>query len=133
LHHLWDAWQRRDGTNVVLLHYADLRADCTTEFARLAEALGIDVTSERLEELAAHGDFARMKARSATVAPEVDNQIWKADTDFFREGRVGAWAKAFDVETLVRYQNRISELYPDEEFLTWVHGGRRGGQWRVDP
>ncbi len=129
--HLAGAWELRDHDNLVLLHYADLQADLFAEFRRLADALGFDVSDERLGQLAEHAGFAAMKGRASDLAPETDSSGWKSDTDFFRAGRMGAWASAFLPEELAAYEEFVTSRCPDEEFLAWLHGGYRGGEWRA--
>ena len=34
---------------------------------------------------------------------------------------------------LARYDARVVELFPDEEFLSWAHNGVAGGEWRHQP
>lgn len=131
LHHLRTGWDRQDQDNVVLLHYADLRADVVEETIRLARALGFEQDPRRIRDLAAHSDFARMRARADQLAPEPGN--WRSNADFFRSARMRAWAEAYDDADLRAYDARVQALYPDEEFLSWVHGGRADGEWRVSP
>ncbi len=131
LHHLSTGWDRRDEGNVLLLHYADLRADVVGEMTALARALGFPQSDARIRELAGHSELDRMRGRADRLAPETDHPGWKSATDFFRSGRMRAWADALDPEDLAAYDDRVSGLHPDEEFLAWAHGGRRGAPWRV--
>src|SRR5689334_6375904 len=52
LHHFDTGWQRRHDPNVVLFHYADLKADLPGELQRLAGVLGIPCSPERARALA---------------------------------------------------------------------------------
>ena len=131
LHHLRTGWDRRDQDNVLLLHYADLQSDVVGEMTALARALGFPQSDARIRELAGHSSFSRMRERAEQLAPEVEHAGWRSAADFFRTGRMRAWADAFDKGDLQAYDDRVSDLHPDEEFLAWAHGGRIGGQWRV--
>ena len=53
LHHVDTFWQQRDRDNVALFHYADLEVDLIGEMQRLARVLEIDISAERVQELAA--------------------------------------------------------------------------------
>ena len=53
LHHVDTFWVHRDRDNVALFHYADLEADLVAEMQRLAAVLEIDISAERVRELAA--------------------------------------------------------------------------------
>jgi hypothetical protein len=131
LGHLHGAWERRSQPNVTLLHYADLKADLPGEFARLAAATGFDYPTRRIGELAVFADFGHMRERAAELTPEAHHGAWRSKADFFRTARLGAWAEAFDRDVLLRYQERVTELFPDDEFLAWAHRGHQGGEWRI--
>jgi hypothetical protein len=131
LGHLYGGWERGDQPNVTLLHYADLKVDLPGELARLAAALGFDYPTQRIGELAAFADFANMREHAEELTPEAHHGAWKSETDFFRTARLGAWAEAFDRDVLLRYEERVTELISDEEFLAWAHRGHQGGDWRI--
>lgn len=124
LHHLRTAWDRRAAADVVLLHYADLQADVVAEMTRLALALGYDHDETRIRELAAHAGLDRMRTHADDLAPETDHPMWRSGADFFRSGRMGAWASVLSPADLAAYDARARELHPDDAFLAWVHGGR---------
>ena len=69
-HHLTDAWSRRDESNIVLVHYADLLHDLNGEMQRIAALLGIDVANERVDELAHSATFESMQVNSDKLAPD---------------------------------------------------------------
>jgi aryl sulfotransferase len=129
LHHFYDAWTRRGNANVSLIHYADMRADATAVLTGLARDLGFDYPRSRLAKLASFADFTAMRTRAPDLTPEVDH--WRDPAKFFAAGRLGQWRSSFTEADLGRYQVRAEELYPDEEFLGWVHTGSAGGEWRI--
>lgn len=131
LEHLHGGWERRDQPNVTLLHYADLKADLPGELAGLAAALGFDYPTQRISELASFADFANMREHAEELTPEAHHGGWKSTTNFFRTARLGAWAEAFDRDVLLRYEERVTELVSDEDFLAWAHRGHQGGDWRI--
>lgn len=131
LAHLWEAWQRRSDAHVTLVHYRDLSADLGCELARLASTLGYDYSPEHIAGLARQAGLAEMRRRAGDLAPEAQSVGWSSDADFFRAGRLDAWAEAFSRDELLRYQERMTALFPDEELLAWAHGGAQPGEWRV--
>ena len=64
LHHVQTFWDRRHHPQVCLFHYSDLLADLPGQLRRLADALSIDATDERIEQFAAAATFSRMKERA---------------------------------------------------------------------
>lgn len=120
--HLHSFWERRDQSNVVLLHYGDLQRDLVGQMAYLAERLGIERTRERLEELAPAASFEQMKAAADRVAPNSDQTFWKSTSDFFRSGKNGQWREFIDDDELPRYEQRVASL-TKPDFADWLHNG----------
>jgi aryl sulfotransferase len=130
LHHLDTGWRRRHEPNVALVHYADLQADLVGELLRLACILGIPCSLERARELAPEASLARMRERSADVAPSVSLGTWKDVRAFFRSGGTGEWRSLLAAADRAAYEARVATLVgPD--LAAWVHGGRLGSG--VDP
>ena len=61
---LADYTMRPDRDQVALFHYADLEVDLIGEMERLARVSEIDISAERVRELAAAAGFEAMKERS---------------------------------------------------------------------
>jgi aryl sulfotransferase len=122
LHHVQTFWDRRHHPQVCLFHYSDLLADLPGQLRRLADALSIDAAGERIEQFAAAATFSRMKERAEELAPEVGNQIWRSNREFFHRGCDGQWRELLDGEGLRRYEHRVAELVPPD-VAAWVHTG----------
>jgi len=120
LHHVQTFWDRRHHPQVCLFYYSDLLADLPGQLRRLAEALSIDATGERIEQFAAAATFSRMKERAEDLAPEVGNQIWRSNREFFHRGCDGQWRELLDDEGLRRYEHRVAELVPPD-VAAWAH------------
>jgi aryl sulfotransferase len=119
LHHVTDAWARRDQGNVLLVHYADLLADLGSEMRRLASGLGIEVDENGWELLVAAATFASMRERSDLIAPNPLG-ILKDNAAFFRSGRSGAGRQVLSVEELARYDARVAASAPPD-VVAWLH------------
>ena len=130
LHHLDTGWQRRRDPNVALFHYADLQADLPGELLRLARVLGIPCSPERARELAAEASLARMRERSADVAPNVSRGHWKDVRAFFRSGGTGEWRERVSAADLAAYEARVA-AFVGPDLAAWAHGGRLASG--VDP
>ncbi len=90
LHHVDTFWQQRDRDRVALFHYADLEVDLIGEMQRLARVLEIDISAERVQELAGaaglrgdEGTFPRPRRPTprSGVTPDA----------FFHQGGSGQW------------------------------------------
>jgi aryl sulfotransferase len=108
--------------HVHLFHYSDLLADLPGQLRRLADALSIDVTDERVEQVAAATTFERMKQRADELVPEVGNHIWRNNQGFFHRGCDGQWRELLDDEGLRRYERRVAEVATPDA-AAWAHTG----------
>ena len=119
LHHLSDAWSRRDAPNVVLVHYDDLQADLDGEMRRLAGRLQVDVPEARWSELVEAAGFEAMRRGAEQLAPDRQG-VLKDRASFFRRGRSGAAREVLDASDLARYAERSAALAPPD-LLAWLH------------
>ncbi len=120
-HHLTDAWSRRDESNIVLMHYADLVHDLNGEMQRIAALLGIEVANERVDELAHAATFESMRANGDKLAPD-PSAVLLDKRRFFRSGQSGAGTDALRPDALAAYHARASRTAPPD-LLTWLHRG----------
>jgi aryl sulfotransferase len=126
LGHLQTFWHRRDEPQVVLLHYRDLLADLPGQLRDLANALAIEMSDDRIEQLATAATFDHMKQRADQLAPEASRGIWRNNSRFFARGVNGQWHDLqLDATDLQRYQSRVAEL-ASPDLAEWVHTGWLG-------
>jgi hypothetical protein len=123
LHHLGTFWDRRHASNVVLVHYAELRADLAGEMRRLAGRLNIAIDEGTWPGLVADATFDRMRARADTLAPQVTLAgLWPDASRFFHRGTSGQWRTLLGVGDLDRYWERVRRLAPPD-LVAWAHTG----------
>lgn len=120
--HMRQAWEARNRDDVLLVHYADLRADLAGEMRRVAAFLGIDVDETDWPALVEAAGFDAMRARADDLAPGTPSGIWKDNRQFFAEARLGGW-RSLPAEVLARYDQRARELLPDD-LRRWVERDR---------
>lgn len=125
--HLSVCWARRDRPNVELFHYDDLLRDLPGQMRRLADALDIHLTDERIAELAAAATFAAMRGSAEQVAPNADISLWRNTEDFFHRGTSGQWREVFSEDDLRAYDRRIATLAPPD-LAAWLHNGWLGSE-----
>lgn len=123
VHHLRLAWQARTRPNVALFHYADLLADLPAELARLARVLDVDMSRDRVEELARMATLKAMRHRADSSAPEASMGMWEDPSRFFRGGRNGDGARLMTDDELTLYESRVRELTVDQKLVSWLHSG----------
>lgn len=119
LHHLTDAWARRDRPNVTLIHFDDLLADLNTQMRRLADLLDTPVGATDWCALVHAATFEGMRARAAQLVPDRLGVLRSAEA-FFRRGVSGAGRSLLDAEALRRYDERSRALAPGY-LLDWLH------------
>lgn len=117
MHHLTDAWRRRDQSHIVLLHYGDLEDDLEGEMRRLGGRLGIAVPADRWPVLVEAATFEAMRQRVRRVAP---SRVLRSPAAFFRRGSSGAGSEALGAGGVAAYRRRAAQLAP-AEMLTWLH------------
>ena len=117
--HLGDAWARRERSNVLLVHYADLVADLDGQMRRIADRLGIVVPSERWPQLVEAATFASMRERSALLIPGAPG-VLKDPAAFFRRGSSGAGREVLTDEEIAEYEDRAAGL-ARHDLLAWLH------------
>jgi hypothetical protein len=100
----------------VLVHYADLSADLSSEMSRIAGHLGPPGPEPELVEAAG---FPQMRARASDLAPDPAG-ILKDTAAFFRRGRSGAGRELLTDAEFAHYLDRAATMAP-ADLLTWLH------------
>ncbi len=118
LHHYTDAWRRREDPAVVLVHFNDLLADLAGQVARLAAATQMDVTRDRIHDVAAASTFAAMRPRAELLAPD-PAQVMFDRSAFFRRGAPGAGSELLTDRELAAYRDRVRAQVPSD-LAAWL-------------
>jgi hypothetical protein len=114
--HLSDAWARRHGPNVVLVHYDDLLTDLDGAMRRLSDLLGIPVDEARWPALVHAATFEAM--RKSAYAPG-SLGVLKDPAAFFRRGASGDGRALLSAGELSRYRDRVATMAPPD-LLAWL-------------
>ena len=118
LRHVESFWAERNRSNVVLLHYQDLKTDLQGQMGTLAARLGIEVPNAIWPSLVEAATFESMRGHSDRTVPSPG--LWKDETRFFNRARSGEWRNLLDEDDRRRYGGRVSSLVaPDLE--AWLH------------
>jgi len=118
-------WAARHEPNVLLVHYADLKADLGGEMRRIAKFLDIEVAETLWPKLIAAAGFEAMKSKAAELMPSAGD-IWQGGGDtFLHKGVNGRWRNVFDPADLALYEAKVkAEFSP--ELAHWLEFGRLG-------
>ena len=120
LHHLSTFWAAKDRSNVVFLHYDDLKTDLGGQMRMLADRLGIQVPETTWPELVEAATFDSMRQHADVTAPDTTHAIWHDNKQFFNKGLSGQWRDLLNADDVDRYFRRVAELAP-EDLAAWVH------------
>ena len=116
-------WEIRDLPNVLLLHYADLKADMPGTIRRIAEYLDIGIDEKRFPKIVEHCTFDYMKANADATAP-LGGILWDGGgSTFIHKGTNDRWRDELPADLSRAYEDRaLAELGAD--CAAWL---RRGG------
>jgi len=107
-------WDYRDLPNILILHYADMKADTAGAVARVARFLDLDRSPEQIAKVAEAVSFETMKAQAQTYVPR-GGRAWKGGADtFLNKGTNRRWEGLFSTEDLSLYDQACKRaLTPD--------------------
>jgi aryl sulfotransferase len=117
-------WEIRDLPNVMLLHFADLKADMPGQIRRIADFLEIEIEEDRWPVIFEHCSFDYMK-RNAELAAPLGGILWEGGAKtFINKGNNGRWRDVLSPEESARYeQMALEQLGPD--CAAWLAAGAR--------
>jgi aryl sulfotransferase len=116
-------WRERRRPNLLLVHYADLKADLAGEMARISAFLEIDTPPARLEELAQAARFESMKAQGGELLPILDTIFEGGSQTFLNKGTNGRWKDVLTDADLARF-DRLATAKFTPSARAWIEGGR---------
>ena len=118
-------WDERGRENLLMVHYADLKADLEGEMRRISEFLEIDTPATLLPQLAEAARFETMKRQGEEMMPELRNAFDHGSERFINKGENGRWKSILNDGDLARYDALVgAKLSPG--LRAWLHQGRLG-------
>ncbi|WP_138933255.1 sulfotransferase domain-containing protein [Roseovarius arcticus] len=115
-------WEVRDLPNVLLVHFADLKADMPGEIVRIAKFLGIDVAADHWPAILTHCSFDYMKHNAAKSAP-LGGVFWDGGAEtFIHKGTNGRWRDVLTAEESAKYEYLATENLGLEAAEWLAHG-----------
>ncbi|MCU9850525.1 sulfotransferase domain-containing protein [Defluviimonas sp. WL0024] len=123
-------WEVRNLPNVLLVHYADLKADMPGEIARIAEFLGAAVEPGRWPAILDHCSFDYMKRNAARSAP-LGGILWDGGAEtFIYKGTNGRWRDVLSADESEEYERMANEAL-GYEAAYWLANGMRADRRQV--
>ncbi len=118
-------WEVRDLPNVLLIHFADMKADMPGEIRKIAEFLEIPINEEKWPAILEHCGFEYMKEHAEQTVP-LNGALWNGGAKtFINKGTNGRWANMLTDEDIKRYEaEAIAQL--GEECADWLANGTKG-------
>ncbi len=118
-------WAVRDLPNVLLVHFAKLKADMPGEIRRIAEFIGTPIDESNWEKILLHCSFDYMKA-NATKSVPLGGAFWDGGAQvFINKGINGRWRDMLSAADVARYEARAkAEL--GEDCARWLATGDIG-------
>jgi aryl sulfotransferase len=116
-------WAERHRPNVLLVNYADLKADLDGEMRRVADFLGIETPAALWPDLVDAARFESMREHGPQLMPAA-GALWKDGTNtFINKGQVGRWREVLTEQDSADYEAAAARaMAPD--LRDWVANGR---------
>lgn len=116
-------WSERARPNVLLVHYADLKADLEGEMRRISDFLEIDTPASLMPDLADAARFETMKRDGDITMPQLRMAFDHGAQRFINKGENGRWKGVLTDADLDRYDALVRrKLSP--ALNAWLHNGR---------
>lgn len=106
-------WRLRDRPNVLLMHYAELKADLGGAMRRVADFLQIEVPAGLWPVLVEAASFPAMKQVGDTLLGETGRAFHGGGDTFFHHGENGRWRGQLSGANLALYEARAATLPAD--------------------
>ena len=116
-------WAARGNSNMLLVHYNDLRADRAGEMRRVAAFLGIEIPETVWPAIIAAAGFDAMKAQGNALIPTAE-MLWEGGSSrFLHKGTNGRWLDVVSRDDLARYDTQV-KIHFAPDLARWLAGGR---------
>jgi aryl sulfotransferase len=131
-HPFWPFWENvrswwaiRELPNVMLLHFAELKADMPAKIREIAAFLDIPIDESKFDAIVEHCTFDYMKDHATQSVP-MGGAFWEGGAKtFVHKGTNGRWKDVLSAEDTARYEKAaVDELGADN--AAWLASGQPG-------
>ena len=123
LHHTQTWWNYRHLSNILFVHYNDLKSDLAAEIRRVADFLAIPVTDDALLPVMEAVSLDAMRAKEQRVNAGWQEVFKEGVNTFFFKGTNGRWKDVLSAEELALYDEKAAQLLTPE-CRAWLEQGR---------
>jgi len=116
-------WTARHHSNVLLVHYNDLKSDLSGEMQRIADFLGISVAPALWPELVQAASFEAMRRDGDALMAKTASLFKEGSQGFFFKGTNGRWRNAVSEADLALYDAKLKAML-SPACAQWVSQGR---------
>ena len=122
--HVRSWWGVRALPNVLLVHFADMKADLPGSIQRIAAFIDIKLDATDLAKITEHCGFDYMKAHATHLAP-MGGMFWNGGAEtFINKGTNGRWRDILTADDNAAYEQKaVAEL--GAECAAWLAGGAK--------
>ena len=107
-------WDARRLPNVLLVHYANLKADMAGEIRRIARFLNITPSEAAWPLILRHCSFDYMKHNANSVGPKGADRLKGGSAAFFHKGTNERWRDVLTADDIATYERAVAaNLTPD--------------------
>ena len=126
-------WAERWRSNLLLVHYNDLKADLSGEMKRIAGFLGIETPDGLWPQLVEAASFEAMKRDGGTLLAGAERAFRDGHQTFLYQGTNNRWRGVLTDADLDLYERKVNaELSPS--LIRWLGEGRlRAGDPKSAP
>lgn len=124
LHHTQTWWNYRHLSNILFVHYNDLKNDLADEIRRIADYLAIPIAEEALPPILAAVSLEAMREREGRLDEMMSNGWKEGAKTFFFKGTNGRWKDILSAEELALYDEKAAQLLT-ADCRAWLEQGRR--------
>jgi aryl sulfotransferase len=121
-YHVDSFWKHRELDNVLLVHYADMKADLEGEMRRIAAFLELEIPEAQWPELVRLAGFDAMKKEAMGSGPGMEMIFEGGAERFFFKGTNGRWRDVLTPDDLELYERAAAALEPS--MRSWLENGR---------
>jgi aryl sulfotransferase len=116
-------WAERFNTDVLLVHYNDLKTDRAGEMRRIADFLDISIPDALWPDIIAAAGFDAMKQQSDVLIPAA-RFLWEGGPSrFLNKGSNGHWRDVVAADDLRRYDVKVTANFAPD-LARWLEHGR---------
>ena len=116
-------WAERHRSNVLMVHYRDLKADLHGEMQRIAAFLDIPVPAPLRATLIEAATFANMRRHADELHPIIARAMIGGAATFFHKGENDRWRGVLTDDDMAAFEVRAREHF-EPACAKWLQDGR---------